>query len=94
MERGWSLRLHPQNFSQTKPEHLNAFPAPLCAGVRSYQSKSGGGKTLISLLAGTILGAKKVLILLPARLRDQNLRDQKEWSAKFRVHPENYPSFL
>ena len=50
--------------------------------------KVGGGKTLISLLAGTILGAKKVLILLPARLRDQNLRDQKEWSPKFRVHPE------
>ena len=73
------------------PDQARAFEcisrAPTRRGV-VLSIKVGGGKTLISLLAGTILGAKKVLILLPARLRDQNLRDQREWSSKFRVHPE------
>jgi len=33
----------------------------------------GRGKALISLLAPTVLGSKKPLLLLPAQLRDQTL---------------------
>lgn len=47
----------------------------------------GDGKTLMSLLAGTVLDAKKVLILLPASLRKQNLEDQARWKPIYKVHP-------
>lgn len=43
----------------------------------------GAGKTLVSLLAFTVLGAKRPLLLIPAKLKDKTLRDmhalRKHW---------------
>ena len=48
----------------------------------------GEGKTLISLLAGTVLRSQKVLLLVPASLKKQCHEDRTEWSKHYKVHPD------
>jgi hypothetical protein len=45
----------------------------------------GGGKTLISLLAGTVTGARRPLLLLPAHLREKTLREYSELREHWRL---------
>jgi hypothetical protein len=45
----------------------------------------GGGKTLISLLAGTVCRAKRPLLLLPAHLREKTLREYDELREHWRL---------
>ena len=66
--------------------HTLSLASPRRGGVLPIPC--GEGKTLISLLAGTVMGARKVLILLPASLKSQNLHDQKTWKSDYRVHPD------
>lgn len=54
----------------------------------------GGGKTLISLLAPTVLGARRPLLLVPAKLREKTLREQRalsrDWSISKHLRIESY----
>lgn len=54
----------------------------------------GAGKTLISFLAPTILGAKRPLLVIPGGLRQKTLRDfaklEKEWVAHPNLRIESY----
>lgn len=52
----------------------------------------GEGKTLISYLAGPVMGAKRVAILVPAKLRDKTHRDFKELAEHWQG-PESYRVF-
>lgn len=47
----------------------------------------GAGKTLTSLLAATILGSKRPLLLVPASLRDKTHFDRAELAEHWRIHP-------
>ena len=47
------------------------------------------GKTLISLLAPVVLGAKRPLLLIPANLREKTLQISiPKWAKHFKLHPE------
>lgn len=54
----------------------------------------GGGKTAISFLSGSILDAERVLLLIPAKLRDKTKRDfnllAKHWRSPARLHVMSY----
>jgi hypothetical protein len=53
----------------------------------------GGGKTLIALLAPSIVGAKRPMLLVPAKLRDKTHRDVRYYRQHFRlpnVYVESY----
>jgi hypothetical protein len=47
----------------------------------------GHGKTLIAMLAGVALGAKRPLVLLPAPCVQQFYRDYQRYGLHFQVHP-------
>jgi len=47
----------------------------------------GYGKTLVALLSGSVLNAKKVVLLLPASLKKQCFEDITKWKRFYRVHP-------
>lgn len=46
----------------------------------------GGGKTLISFLAGTVLGATRVTLVIPGGLRQKTIRDLHRDAKHWRVH--------
>jgi len=54
----------------------------------------GKGKTLITYLAGTVLGVGKVLVLVPAALRDKTRRDfealSEHWICNCTIEVESY----
>lgn len=78
-------------------------PAPLPHELRWYQALAlaeahdfrgaliplpvGAGKTLISALLPTVLGAKQALVLVPAKLRDKTERDFRALAQWWRVVP-------
>jgi len=47
----------------------------------------GYGKTLVALLAGTVLKSQRVLLLVPASLKKQMFEDIQKWKHLYRVHP-------
>lgn len=47
----------------------------------------GGGKTLITLLAPTVVGARRPLLLLPAKLRGKTKREAAELAHSWRLPP-------
>jgi hypothetical protein len=54
----------------------------------------GGGKTLVSLLAAFMVGAKRPLLILPARLEKKTQREAaelaKHWKIPFYIHTISY----
>lgn len=54
----------------------------------------GGGKTLISFLAGTVLGAERVMLVIPAKLRKKTEREfaklSRHWKKPARMHVMSY----
>jgi hypothetical protein len=54
----------------------------------------GGGKTLISFLAGSILEVERVLLMVPAKLIEKTLRDfaclKRHWVSPKRIHVMSY----
>lgn len=46
-----------------------------------------GGKTLISLLAPTVLGSERPLLLVPAKLQEKTRRAWKHLAQHWRIHP-------
>jgi hypothetical protein len=64
------------------------------AGGGLYPIGVGHGKTLISLLAGDALGAKRVVLLVPPSLRDQLTRvDIPRYSEAFRFVPPHVVAY-
>tara|TARA_R110000823_G_scaffold18542_6_gene58000 strand:+ start:285 stop:1919 length:1635 start_codon:yes stop_codon:yes gene_type:complete len=53
----------------------------------------GHGKCLISLLAATALGAKRPLLLVPARLRKQTQEQLVLWAEQYRIVPPVVASY-
>lgn len=49
--------------------------------------RTGGGKTLISLLAAEVLDAKRPVLLVPASLRDKTRREAHALAAHWRIRP-------
>lgn len=47
----------------------------------------GGGKTLITFLAPTVLGAQRPVLLVPAKLRDKTIHEYVEAQRTWLVHP-------
>lgn len=47
----------------------------------------GGGKTLSTLLAPTVIGAERALLLIPPSMREQLQRDVAEWRRHYRFEP-------
>lgn len=64
-----------------------------CRGIFS-PARVGAGKTLISLLAPTVLDAQRVLLLVPAKLLQKTLRDRlnmsRHWIILDRIRIESY----
>lgn len=54
----------------------------------------GGGKTLLSYLLGAVLESERVLLLIPAKLRDKTKRDfaqlKRHWKGPKRLHIMSY----
>jgi len=54
----------------------------------------GGGKTLISYLAGVVIDVERVLLVIPAKLRRKTLRDfallRRHWAHPQRMHIVSY----
>ncbi len=48
-------------------------------------ARVGAGKTLISLLAGTVIEAKRPLLLVPAKLKEKTLREAKEYGKTWNI---------
>jgi hypothetical protein len=50
-------------------------------GGAFVSARVGAGKTLISLLAGTVLGIDRVMLLVPAKLKEKTLREARDYQA-------------
>src|SRR5262249_13680283 len=76
---GGTLELRPvQAIALTEIRACGGLLAPI---------RVGAGKTLISLLAGSVVGARRPVLLVPAKLRDKTERDMRAARRHFRVPP-------
>lgn len=76
----WTLR----PLQQQALAELTASPAPR-GGVIGISV--GGGKTITAMLAPDRMQAQRALLIVPAHLKAQTLRDHATWSARFRCTP-------
>ena len=53
----------------------------------------GGGKTLTSLLAPVVVGAKRPALIVPASLRDKTRREAREYARHWHLPPVNIQSY-
>lgn len=57
------------------------------------QAGVGQGKTLITLLAATVLGAKRPLLLVPAKLREKTEREIRKYQHHWKIHRPRVESY-
>jgi len=79
--------------------HLRGVQIAALLAIHDYggslmNARVGAGKTLVSFLAGSVLGVERTLILIPANLRNKTLRDfaylKRHWQAPPRLHIMSY----
>jgi hypothetical protein len=68
----------PHGTMTLKPEQAIGLYELGTVGGMLAPIRCGGGKTLLSLLAGTVMFAKRYLLIVPASLLDKTERDRKE----------------
>lgn len=62
-----------------RPVQARALAELLTYRGAFVSARVGAGKTLISLLAGTVLGAERPLLVVPAKLREKTAREALEY---------------
>lgn len=83
----------PGSTATLKPIQSEALAAIRACGGLLAPIGVGHGKTLVSLLAGTVLGVSAVLVLTKAGVVDQMLRDFDHWKDHFRMVPTMIRSY-
>jgi hypothetical protein len=89
----WTSRLRTSHGTQVlRPIQAMSFQAALeCRGLFA-PIRVGGGKTLISLLVSSVLGAKRPILLLPAGLLEKTMHDRAVLSEHWQL-PTNLQMF-
>lgn len=77
-----------------RPVQTAALQAVHDVGGMLGPIRVGGGKTLISYLAGAVLGVERVLLVIPAKLKKKTLREFKQlrrhWRGPQKLHIITY----
>lgn len=83
-----------EGYMSLRPIQAAALQAIHDIGGMLGPIRVGGGKTMISYLAGSILGAERVLLVIPAKLKKKTEREfallKKHWRAPKRMHIITY----
>jgi SNF2 domain-containing protein len=87
------LRL-PEGSMTLRPVQAVALAELRAVGGLFAPIRVGAGKTLISLLAGSVVGARRPMLLVPAKLRDKTQRDlavlRRHWRIPLRLSIVSY----
>ena len=77
-----------------RPVQVAALQAMHDHGGMLGPIRVGGGKTLLSYLAGVVLGAERVMLCIPAKLKEKTKRDfallRRHWQHPVRMHLMSY----
>jgi hypothetical protein len=79
--------------------HLKPVQAAALMAIHDHEGlvapiRVGGGKTLISALAGSVLGVDRVILITPASLQQKTMRDlsqiRRHWKVPKKIHLLSY----
>jgi hypothetical protein len=84
-----ALRVRPDTSCMLFPIQVAALIEAMTQGMYG-PIRPGAGKTLISLLIPTVVGAVRPVLLVPAALREKTKRAYSEAAKDWRVHPFLY----
>lgn len=87
IDRVTATLLRPGAVGRLRPVQVLALLEVLACGGLLGPIRVGAGKTLITFLAPTLLGAERPVLLVPAKLREKTVREYVEASRTWLVHP-------